>query len=302
MTLVQLRYAITLDRYKNYAAAANELLITQPTLTLQVQKLERYLGFQLFDRTKTPITTTKSGEKFLKQARNVLNEYDKLDYLFKVQHDKIEGELNVGFIPTVATYLLTKLLPILYKKYKSLQLKVFEITTNQIQKYLENGDLDIGILATPLKNNRLVETPLYYEPFNLYVSPSFSINENPISLEIVKEYPMLILSDEHCFREQTLKVCSKFSLGRIETGSFETIKKLVDNNLGITLLPEFEDVQDKTRKRALQSPVPAREISTVTTHSFYKQALLKTLQKEILSIIPNKFHKKGELHIIGVID
>jgi LysR family hydrogen peroxide-inducible transcriptional activator len=302
MTIVQLKYAITLERVKNYAQAATELLITQPTLSMQIQKLERYLGFEIFDRTRNPLGTTISGKEFLVQAKKVLEEFEKLEYSFRSSPDQMEGELKIGIIPTIASYLLVKLLPSLSQKYPNLSVRIFETATEQIIKKLETGELDLGILATPLKSKKILEYPIYYEPFNLYVSPNYNSKENPISIEKLKDYPILILGEEHCFREQTLKICTSLSKSTIETGSFSTIKKLVDNNMGITLLPEFEEVEDVKRKRILQNPVPAREISIVSNPSFYKHSLMKAVQKDIASIIPKKYHSRGNLHIIGVID
>jgi LysR family transcriptional regulator, hydrogen peroxide-inducible genes activator len=301
MTLLQLKYAVMLDRFKSFALTSAELMITQPTLSMQIQKLERHLGFELFDRSQTPILTTVSGKEFINQAKRVLEEFEKLEYTFRNRTDEIDGDLKIGIIPTVASYLLEKILPVLIKKYPNLQIRIYETVTEQILRKLETGDLDIGILATPLKNKKIQEIPVFYEPFFLYVSPSFSISDNPIDLDRLKDSPILILGEEHCFREQTLKICSS-SQTRIETGSFATIKKLVDNDLGISLLPEFEEVAHPQRKRQIGNPIPAREISLVINPSFYKTAHLKAVQKEILSLIPSKYHKKGNLHIIGVID
>jgi LysR family hydrogen peroxide-inducible transcriptional activator len=300
MTLIQLKYAVTLDKVRNFASAAHELLIAQPTLSLQIQKLEKYLGIILFDRTKNPISTTVEGAEFLKQARVVLQEAERLEFMYSQKGDTVAGELKVGIIPTVSSSLLVKILPAMYNKYPDLKVKIYELPTYQIIQKLESNEIDLGVLATPLGNKKVKEEHLYYEPFFAYLSPSVKIDEPTLSIEQIQEFDMIVLGEEHCFRGQTLKVCKNNTLGRIEAGSFETIKKLVDNDLGITLLPEFEDVKDESRKRKIMNPTPAREISIVTSFSFYKTKMLRALKNEILGIIPRSYHSRNGYMVIGV--
>ena len=300
MTLVQLKYAVTLEKVKNYAIAATELLIAQPTLSLQIQKLEKSIGISIFDRTTNPISVTNEGKEFLKQARVVLAESEKLEYMFSQKGDSIAGDLRLGIIPTVSSSLLIKILPILNSKFPDLNLRIFELPTNQIIQKLENNEIDAGILATPLENKKIKEYPLYYEPFRVYIPSNIKIKSKEMSIEDLQNYEMIVLGEEHCFRSQALKVCKNKSYGRIEAGSFETIKKLVDNNLGLTLLPHFEEVTNKNQLRDLKDPIPAREISLVTNQSFYKMNLLKAIKTEILNLIPKEFHTKKNYHIMGV--
>ena len=300
MTLIQLKYAVTLDKVRNFASAAQELLIAQPTLSLQIQKLEKYVGIILFDRTKNPISTTVEGAEFLKQARIVLQEAERLEFMYSQKGDTIAGELKVGIIPTVSSSLLVKIIPIMFKKYPELKLKLYEISTSQILSKLEANEIDLGILATPLGSKKVKEEHLYYEPFFAYIPPNLKMPQETISIDDLQEYDVIVLGEEHCFRGQTLKVCKSNTLGRIEAGNFETIKKLVDNNLGITLLPEFEDVRDNSRKRKIKHPVPAREISIVTSFSFYKTKLLRVLKNEILSLIPKEYQTRNGFMVIGV--
>lgn len=300
MTLVQLKYAVTLEKVKNYAIAATELLIAQPTLSLQIQKLEKSIGISIFDRTTNPISVTNEGKEFLKQARVVLAESEKLEYMFSQKGDSIAGDLRLGIIPTVSSSLLIKILPIINSKFPDLNLRVFELPTNHIIQKLENNEIDAGILATPLENKKIKEYPLYYEPFRVYIPSNIKIKSKEMSIEDLQNYEMIVLGEEHCFRSQALKVCKNKSYGRIEAGSFETIKKLVDNNLGLTLLPHFEEVTNKKQLRDLKDPIPAREISLVTNQSFYKMNLLKAIKTEILNLIPKEFHTKKNYHIIGI--
>jgi LysR family transcriptional regulator, hydrogen peroxide-inducible genes activator len=299
MTLVQLKYAVTLEKIRSFALAAQELFIAQPTLSLQIQKLEKYFGIIIFDRTTNPISITQEGKEFLKQARIILQEAEKLEYMYSQKEGPISGELRLGIIPTIASSLLIKLIPRLNEKYSNLYLKIYEIPTNQIIQKIEGNELDIGILATPLNNKKIKEHPIYYEPFQVYINNKFDLKKE-ISIDELSNHDIILLGEEHCFRGQTLKICKNSPQGRIEAGSFETIKKLVDNNLGITLLPFFEEVKNTNNLRGIKDPIPAREISLVTNQSFFKTKILNTLKSEILSIIPKEFHTKRDFHIIGI--
>ncbi len=300
MTLIQLKYAVTLEKVKSFALAATELLIAQPTLSLQIQKLEKSIGISIFDRSTNPISVTNEGKEFLQQARVVIAESEKLEYMYRQKSDSISGDLRLGIIPTVSSSLLIKILPVMNTKFPDLNLRIFELPTNQIIQKLENNEIDAGILATPLDNKKIKEYPLYYEPFRVYIPSNIKIKSKEMSISDLQNYEMIVLGEEHCFRGQALKVCRNNSYGRIEAGSFETIKKLVDNNLGLTLLPYFEEVMNKDQLRSLKEPMPAREISIVTNLSFYKINLLKAIKIEILNIIPKEFHTKKNYHIMGV--
>ncbi|MCP5503448.1 MAG: hydrogen peroxide-inducible genes activator [Leptospiraceae bacterium] len=300
MTLVQLKYAVVLDKIKNFAQAAQVLYIAQPTLSLQIQKLEKELGIQIFDRTTNPISVTAEGKELIKQAKIVLQEAEKLEYMFKEGNGVLSGEIQLGIIPTISSSLLVKLLPVLQEKYTNLKVKIYELPTAQIIQKLESKELDIGILATPLHNKKIIEKPIYYEPFLIYLPPSFKTKKDKISLEELEGYEMILLGDEHCFRGQTLKLCRQSGFGNIEAGSFETIKKLVDKDLGVTLLPFFEEVNFQERLREIKGNIPAREVSFVTSQFFYKNEVLQALKKEILQIIPKEYHSGRSFQIIGV--
>ncbi len=300
MTIQQLKYAIILDQEKSYAKASLKLNIAQPTLSLQIQKLEQELKIKIFDRAKNPIETTSLGLEFIRQAKNVQNEMDKLEFLFSDSSKKIKGEFKFGIIPTVASSILVKILPNLTKKYPDLILKIYEISTKEIIELLNKNELDMGLLATPLGFSKLKETPIYYEPFTVYLSPKLNSSKKEINLEDYLENEIFILGEEHCFRNQSLKLCKNKAVSRIESGSFDTIKKLVDSNLGIAILPKFEDVNDSSRKKNLKGYLHAREISLITNQNFYKNHILKAIQQEIISVIPKEFLDKKKFKIIGI--
>jgi len=300
MTLLQLRYALALERTQSFHRAADELRIAQPTLSLQIQKLEREIGYTLFNRDKVPVTIFRNARPFLKQAKQVLRETEKLEYFYSSNSDNLATEIRVGVIPTVASYLIRSFLPALIHSYPQLKIKIYEIPTESIIRQIEEGAIDIGILATPLKLKSIKERPVYYEPFKIYLPPKMEKLKSNMSIEQLADYPVLVLSSDHCFGQQQLRICKGFLQGSVETGSFHTLIQMVDANLGLTLLPEFEEVTNQNRLRSISVPVPAREISLITGPDFYKNAVLKIIQSEIIKIIPKEYHTKKNLSILGV--
>jgi LysR family hydrogen peroxide-inducible transcriptional activator len=300
LTLVQLKYALALAKTGSFARAADLLAIAQPTLSLQIQKLERELGIVLFDRARHPVEPTPGGARFLLQAQKVHVEAQKLEYLFQDEKTALSGELRLGVIPTVAGFILPRLLPAMQARYPDLRLRVFELPTSQILQKLKADDLDVGVAATPIGDPRINEIPMYYEPFKVYLPPSAKIKKSPIRLEDIGTLEMIVLGEDHCFRGQVSHICKSNKGSRIEAGSFETIRKLVDQDLGVTLLPYGEESGNKERERFLASPVPAREISLVTHDSFYRTGILSALQKEIYRFTPDDFKRKKAYRIVGV--
>lgn len=300
MTLVQLKYALALAKTGSFARAAEILAIAQPTLSLQIQKLEREIGVVLFDRARHPVEVTPGGARFLLQAEKVHAEAQKLESLFQDEKTALSGEVRLGVIPTVAGFLLPRLLPAMQARYPGLQLRVFELPTSQILQKLKEDSLDVGVAATPIGDARIIEIPMYYEPFKVYLPPSANMKKSPIRLQDLGALEMIVLGEDHCFRGQVFQVCKNKKGSRIEAGSFETIKKLVDRDLGVTLLPYGEDSGHKDRERLLASPVPAREISLITYSGYYKMGILSALQKEIYKFTPDEFKTKKSYRVVGV--
>lgn len=300
MTLVQLKYALALAKTGSFARAAEMLAIAQPTLSLQIQKLEKEVGIILFDRARHPVEATPGGERFLLQAEKVHLEAQKLESFFSDEKTALTGEVRLGVIPTVAGFLLPRLLPAMQSRYPGLLLRVFELPTSQILQKLKEDGLDVGVAATPLGDARINEIPMYYEPFKVYLPPSAKIKNSPIRFEDIGALEMIVLGEDHCFRGQVFQVCKGRKGSRIEAGSFETIKKLVDQDLGVTLLPYGEDSGNKDRERLLASPVPARQISLITHSGYYKTGILSALQKEIYNFTPDEFKTKKDYRVVGV--
>ncbi|MGJ4731435.1 hydrogen peroxide-inducible genes activator [Leptospira levettii] len=300
MTITQLRYIVALDQFKSFAKAAEHCLVAQPTLSLQIQKVEQELGFDLFDRKKNPIITTKLGKEVVEQAKSTLKEADKLYEIAGQWKDEPAGNISLGIIPTVSNYLIPSIYKKLQSEFPKVNFRISELPTLTIIEKLESEEIDLGILATPLKISNIVEHQLYYEPFVVYYPKDAKEKSTSVSMKHIEKYPLLILGEEHCFRHQSLKICNRNALAKIESGSVETLKRMVDMGIGVTLLPKL--AVDKVSERIVpfQSPEPAREISLVYKKGFYKTKILNKLTNLILNVIPKEYHKKEKFKVIGV--
>jgi LysR family hydrogen peroxide-inducible transcriptional activator len=310
MTLVQLEYIVALDTYRSFGVAAEKCFVTQPTMSMQVQKLEDELGVKLFDRSKQPITPTESGIEILEQSRNILKESYKLKELISNQKSIVSGELRIGIIPTMAPYLMPKVISAFMVKYPDVQLVIWEYMTDQIIHELKNGLLDCGILSTPLEDKSLQESPLFYESFVAYLSKSSPlINKKNLQASDINLDDLWLLNEGHCMRNQILNICKRKKSDDLKpfeynTDSVETLKRMVEMNNGITLLPELSisdfSVKQLDRVRYFKSPEPTREISIVTHRNYLKRKLILALEKEILDAIPKRMRNKKKKEILGI--
>jgi LysR family hydrogen peroxide-inducible transcriptional activator len=311
MTLVQLEYIIAVDTYRSFVAAAQKCFVTQPTLSMQIQKLEETLGVKLFDRSKQPIVPTAIGIEIINQARTVLTENQKIKEIVSDRQKELFGELKIGIIPTVAPYLLPKIINGFVEKYPLVKLIVWEKTTEEIIQQLKLGMLDCGLLSTPLHEHNLVEIPVFYENFVAYVSENSSLfKKKTILPDDINLEEVWILNEGHCMRDQVLNICQRksstkgFQNFEYNTGSVETLKRMVDQNNGATILPELalEEMTEKQldKVRYFKSPEPAREISLVIQKNFLKRKMIEALKKEIIEFIPDKMHSKNKKDVIEV--
>lgn len=309
MTLTQLEYIVALDTHRHFAVAAEKCFVTQPTLSMQIQKLEEELGVKIFDRTKQPVIPTEVGATVIAQARVTLREANVIKQLINDQKDTLSGELRIGIIPTLAPYLLPSLYKTVREKYPNLNLVIKESITEDVIHELKNNRLDCCIVVTPLKDPAIKEYVLFYEELFVYVSAKNALsNKKYVLASELDPNQMWLLEEGHCFRSQILNLCelrksSDFNF-KYETGNIETLKRMVDKSDGITILPElavmeFGKNQMKLVKQ-LKRPSPAREVSLVTHRDHIKTKLIKTLQEEILSIVPvqmQKLHNKKVVEI-----
>lgn len=311
MTLLQLEYIIAVDTHKSFILAAEKSFITQPTLSMQIQKLEASLNIKIFDRSKQPIVPTKIGKQVIQQARIILAESKKIHEIIFDTKENIEGELRIGVIPTVAPYLLPKILGAFMTKYPNLHLQIWEFTTNKIITQLKNGLLDCGILATPVNEESLIEYPLYYESFVAYLNDESPLgSKKTVTANDLLSENLWLLNEGHCMRNQVLNLCQRRNIINPErsleynTGSIETLKRMVDMNGGVTILPQLsilEFSEDELEKvRYFKTPEPSREISLLTNKHFLKEKVVNILKKEIIESIPIHLRDKKKKDLLQI--
>lgn len=308
MTLIQLQYIVALDSLKHFAKAAAHCHITQPSLSMQVQKLEQELGIQIFIRTN-PVTTTETGQIVIEQARKILAEAHMMQQLIQQEKNIVAGILKIGIIPTLAPYLLPQFLHDFIKKYPHVRLSIHELTTENIVRQLKDGSMDAGIIATPLNMAELKEDILFNEEFVAYVSRKEKLfNKKYLLRDDIDVSSMWLLEEGHCLRNQVMNLCALQKNASIEkhfdyaAGSLETLKHFVDKNGGITLLPELATYDMNNSKknmlRYFKSPAPAREISVVTLKTFTKTRLIHILKQTILDNLPVQLKRKKNVEVI----
>ncbi|HEX7015198.1 MAG TPA: LysR substrate-binding domain-containing protein [Cyclobacteriaceae bacterium] len=309
MTLIQLEYIVALDDLRHFALAADKCFVTQPTLSMQIQKLEEELGVKIFDRTKQPVIPTDVGIGIIAQARRVLHESRMIRQFINEHRGILSGELQIGIIPTLAPYLLPPLYRYMRKKYPRLNLVVREAITEEVIRDLRNNRLDCGVVVTPLNDPSIREDVLFYEELFVYVSRKNAlVDKKYVLADEIDPRQLWLLEEGHCFRSQVLNLCelqkSTDISFRYETGNIETLKRMVDKSDGITILPELAVMElGKSQRRLvkrLRSPTPAREVSIVTHRDYIKHKLIQALKEGILQTIPPRMQKLQDKKVVEI--
>jgi LysR family hydrogen peroxide-inducible transcriptional activator len=295
MTITQLQYVLAVAEHKNFTLAAEKCFVTQPTLSMQIQKIEEELKVQIFDRSKKPIQLTEIGQKIVNQAKNIVIEADRIKDIVEHQKGFIGGEFRLGIIPTIMPTLLPMFLNNFIKKYPKVKLIIEELNTDEIILRLKKGNLDAAIAATPLEDEKIKEIVLYYEPFVAYIPNNFAIShKNEIEVSDLNLDDILLLQDGHCFRDGILNLCKTQDINasnsfQLESGSFETLIKLADEGLGTTLLPYLHTLdlkeKDKSKLRHFKEPKPAREVSLIYPKNELKIHIIDALRNTISGVV-----------------
>lgn len=293
MTITQLFYVLAVAEHKNFTVAAEHCFVTQPTLSMQIQKLEDELDIQIFDRSKKPIQLTSVGEKIVAQSKNIVNEATRIKDIVEQQKGFIGGEFKIGIIPTIMPTLLPLFLNNFVKKYPKINLIIEELNTDVILEKLKNGHLDCAIAATPLEEEKIKERVLYYEPFVAYVPHQNHTKNKEIDLNDLDADKILVLQDGHCFRNSILNLCKNKNIKsdhfQIESGSFETLVKLANEGLGTTLLPYLHtlDLKESYKENLLvfKDPKPAREVSLIYPKNELKIQIIDALYDTISGVV-----------------
>lgn len=308
-TLIQLEYIVAVDSLRHFAKAADKCFVTQPTLSMQIKKLEDQLGLIIFDRKKQPVVPTMLGERVIEQARIVLMENSKILQLIKEEKTDFSGEIRIGIIPTISPYLLPRFTGEFKSKYPKVKIKVEEMVTEHIEDRLKKDQIDVGILVTPLNNTSIIEHTLYYEEMQVYSNSKHPFAIQPIiDIKDIATPEIWLLSDGHCFRHQVVNLCNVQNFEsdalpfEFEGGNLDTLMRIIDKEGGYTLIPELSgmDLPDdkKNQVRKFHDITPLREVSLVYTRKFAKTRLIESLAETIKNSIPKYMMDKNRGTIV----
>jgi LysR family transcriptional regulator, hydrogen peroxide-inducible genes activator len=295
VTLTQLRYLLAVDRFRSFRLAAEHCHVSQPALSMQLGKLEEMLGLTLLDRSRQPVVPTERGAAVIAQARTIVRETERLGDVAR-EHDAIAGRYRLGVLPSLAPTLVPAFLPAFSRRHPEVELVVDEVQTDPMIQRLQDDALDGGIAVTPLGIPSLHERPLFQEPFWVYLSPRHPLTKRARvrQSDLVGE-KLWLMPEGHCFRTQVLQLCradrsASEESTRFESGSFETLVRLVDAGLGLTILPELWVNTLPARRRRAQirpfaPPVPVRQVSFVHFREHLHRAIADALIATLLGAL-----------------
>jgi LysR family hydrogen peroxide-inducible transcriptional activator len=308
MQLAQLEYLKALRFSGGFSSAAQKLGITQPALTLQIQKLEEELGFKLIDRSKRPLQFTREGEIFFQKSVEILQMVEQLKQVSLEMSEEVQGELKVGIIPTLAPYLVPLFINALAAGFPNLSVDISELKTEEIISRLKAGTLDSGIISTPVIANGLLFEPLFYERFFVYVSENHRFFEQTeIALAEIDEDEIWYLEEGNCFQNQVNSMCM-FNLQQTtqnlvyRSSSIESLRRIVEKEKGLTFIPELATINIPAEQEDLVKTIageqPVREISMAVLKNFPKERQVEALKTVILKSIPRRMLAKPAVQVV----
>lgn len=301
-TLTQLEYIIAVDKLKHFGRAAESCHVSQPSLSAQIQKVEEELNVLVFDRSKKPIITTDLGLKVVDQAKKVLLEHHRLMNL-QLNTDKIQGRFHLAVIPTLSSYIVPLFVESFSKKFPDIELTINENKTSEILDLLHADKIDAGLLVTPIEDEAIEEKHLFLEPFFAFVANKHHFAKKQIlNGSDLEGETLWLLNEGHCFRNQVVEICNFKNKNTVlnnvifESGNLETLKNLIRQGQGYTLLPYLATLnlskEEKAKNlKAFKRPVPSRQVSLAYTRKFNKEKIIEALYLEILGQIPEDLKK-----------
>ena len=309
VTLTQLEYIIAVDECRHFAMAAEKCFVTQPTLSMQIKKLEEDLGVLIFDRSRQPVVPTDIGARLIGQARLAVAATRRLQEMINEDREEVAGSLKIGIIPTWAPYLLPMFIGDYIRKYPAVNVEVEELVSEEIIRRLKCDTLDAGVFVTPFRDDKIIERPVYYEQMMVYAHPGHELLAKPtLEPSDIATPEMWMLGDGHCFRDQVINLCETRSGHHgvlpfaFESNSLDTLMKIVDREGGFTLIPELALLymgEEKRRQvRAFTSYHPLREVSVIYSRHYTKQKLIELLCAEIRQVVPPEMLNKERGRIV----
>ena len=309
ITLTQLEYIVAIDEYRHFATAAEKCFVTQPTLSMQIKKLEDELGVIIFDRSRQPVVPTDLGAKLIEQARMTLSATQRIKEIIQEEQQEVEGTLKIGIIPTLAPYLLPVFIGPYISKYPAVKVEVEELVSEEIIRRLKRDMLDVGLFVTPYHDEKIVERPVFYEEMLVYAHPdSELLKKKEVGHEDIVTSDIWMLGNGHCFRNQVVNLCEMSASQHknlpfeFESNSLETLMRIVDVEGGFTLIPElalqYMSPEKKKQVRSIANTKPLREVSVIYSRHFTKQRLITLLCDEIKSVVPAHMLKRDRGMIV----
>lgn len=301
MTIQQLKYIVALDEERHFARAAEVCMVTQPGLTIQLKNLEEEIGIKIFDRNKVPLTPTVLGIEIINKARKILREADEIRDFVVNEKNLLEGELKLGVISTLSPYLIPLFIKAMKEKAPKVHFIIREANTGQLMKEVENGTLDVAIMATPTGNSNLIEHPIFKEPFVAYLNALHPMAESDFyEMQPGDKTELLLLHQEFCYNAQLLDICGIKDPGKIkeqftyDISSIETLKNLVRAQLGFAIIPELSILNEKESHlfKPFKDPKPVREISLVVSDTFSKKLVLEKMNEAIWNCLPKSLQQE----------
>ncbi|MBQ7856861.1 MAG: LysR family transcriptional regulator [Alistipes sp.] len=294
MTIIQLEYLLAVANFGSFSVAAEHCFVTQPSLSMQIKSLEEELEVMLLDRSKKPVMPTRAGEAVIEQARETLKEFNSIKEVVSQLKGEIAGKICLGVIPTIAPYLLHRFIPEFVHRYPKVELEVREMQTAYIIDALNHDRIDVALVAGGTCGDGIVEYDLFDDRFYAYVSPSNSLyNKSNIRIEDIDMRELVLLSVGNCMRDQVLELCqarnSVPSRYYFESGSLDTLMRIVDSTSNMTIIPEMSlpyIPSERNRQiKTLFKGASSRKISLAVRRTYVKKSLVDALKATILDSI-----------------
>lgn len=300
MNLQQLKYIMAIDRFRNFAKAADACNISQPTLSAMLMKLEEELDVRIFERSNKMVTLTAVGEKILRQAQTVVMETDRITEIVREEKGALSDAFSLSVGPTIAPYLLPKFIKHYRKNYPSVALSISEMKANFMLDALLRGELDAGIAIADNVRPRILEIPLYSERFYVYLAESCWRKLPVFKPENLEHENMWIMKEAQCLRDSAFSFCKVRSKGRhiYEAGSIETLIRIVDENGGYTIIPEmhlpFLTEQQRANVRKIEGDyLSLRRVSLYIKDDYVREMMLNTVVNVLKTFMPNGMLNEG---------
>ena len=310
MNLRDLEYLVAVGELKHFRKAAEKCFVSQPTLSGQLKKLERYLGVQLIERTTRNVFLTHIGEEIVKTSRTILAEVASIENMVATYSDPMCGTINIGLIPTIAPYLLPLIVQPINEAYPQIEIILHEVQTDVMLEKLSEGTLDAGILAVPIEMKGLDEITLYTEPFYVAANNQHMFaSKLSIKIEDLQDETLLLLEEGHCLRGQVMDVCSQTMTKErkdFQGTSLETIRHMVSTGIGITLIPQTAiDYKNLIQNASIKyipfkKPAPARRVGLLFRKTSNRKVCFEKLAASIQSIIQKEFPIEEDLEVLPV--